>query len=111
MATVKTTLTKQSTDPWILLTDATLFTQEEMDNVVTPYTNFVKSLTGNQGLTTDINGDTAVFTWTYDTMENAATARQEMTDITNTIVSAKNFLLHSKLQSANAIYKSSTIYE
>lgn len=96
MSKIQLTINKTDNDPWILITDESLFTENELVSVVRPYINYITNLNGKQDYSQDIVGNTATFTWTFDTPENADYAKNAMTDLNNTYVSQKKELLKSK---------------
>lgn len=111
MAKIIVTVTKRESDPWILLKKDMvnqIFTQDEIDLIIRPYINYVKSLPGylyDQSSVT-INGNTAVSEMVFDTNENLESAYPNLFGIdVNEIVKNKNLLVRAKVLAAGAQYQ------
>lgn len=120
MARILITITKQNDDPWILLKrDLTqaVFSQEEIDNVIAPYYQYIKALPGYnyEQSSVEITGNTSVSTIVFDTIENAANAYLKLypsdEQTLDQVVKNKNQLIKQKMQEAGVHYSFSTILD
>lgn len=110
MPRIITTITKQPSDPWIILKEgmtSDIFSEEEINNIILPYVEYVRSLLGiitPETLST-IENDTFTSTLSFDTIENTSLAYSKLfgTEL-DPIVVAKNNLLKQKMTSANLVY-------
>ena len=98
------TNTNASSNSWIDPADHnTVFTTDELTNVINPYENFIKTLPGFISVGTEISGNTCTQTMVFDTPDNANSAfKQQYSsnkgDI-NPIVAARNLLYKNKFSS------------
>ena len=109
MAKLILKLAKQPGDPWITMLDSSKFTQEELDTVINPYFEYVRSLPGLQIQTPPPQAvfydDTNESTMLFDTEQDAINARELLFIApTDSRVIAKNTLMRSKLQAENVKY-------
>ena len=109
MARIITKITKRPSDPWIMLSDASIFTADELTNVINPYFDYVKTLPGlviQSPLPAPfLYDDTAESSMIFDTQENAISASEALFfNPTNPAVLAKNALMRKKTEDAGAVY-------
>jgi hypothetical protein len=86
--------------PWILQEDyAEHFTQQEMDEILTPYFQFVASLTGFVETTQEEIDDTLVVKIEFDTMENLTAAENQISGAdANIIVKTRMEFFKNRIQ-------------
>lgn len=116
MAKLIIKLTKQPQDPWILLSDTSQFTQEEIDTIITPYYDYVKTLPGIQVQTPFpepvITDNTSVSTLLFDTNKDIIVARDKLfLEPKDAAVINKNALIRQKLMAAGVKYTVETELE
>lgn len=113
MAQIIVTITKQESDPWILLKKEIvndIFSQEEINNITKPYIEYIKTLQGydySQSFI-DIVGNTATTHMFFDTLENASNAFVKLypdnEQTLEQVVKNKNTLIKQKMQEAGVQY-------
>jgi len=88
------------TKPWILDSQRQeYFTQEEINNIIIPYTEYVKNLPGALSIDVQEVDNTLVVKQEFDTQENlnnAAVAQAK--DTQNSIVKLRNELYENKMK-------------
>lgn len=92
---VLTTTKSASNVPWVNTskTDYTNISESDYQTYITPYWNFVRSLTGFQSITNSVTDTTATATISFDTSDNANNALMQITNNTgNKIISDRNHL-------------------
>lgn len=84
---------------WILESEySDYFTQTEIDDILTPYTSFMSTLTGSMGYTVEELGNTLVVKQEFDTEDNMKAALNIIGgDGIHTIVKNRNDLIKNKL--------------
>lgn len=120
MARILITITKQNDDPWILIKRdliQDIFSQEEIDNTIKPYFQYIKALPGYiyEQSSVEITGNTSVSTMVFDTIENAANAYVKLypanEQTLEQVVKNKNQLIKQKMQEAGVHYSFSAILD
>jgi hypothetical protein len=108
MPKIVTTITKKPNDPWILITRPEVFTAAEMEDVITPYLYYVRSLPGFMtGLKTNSITDNVFVNEIYfDTEENARNAKELLfgENLDDRIV-RKNALMKRKILAKSVTYR------
>lgn len=117
MAKLTRKLTKHDSEPWVLTTDeyiSTYFTQEEINNIITPYNQILLNSPGYiaNSKTEFYDGNTYTWTREYENLESLQSAMVEMSDENNPIVAARNQKL-KEVMLANGVtsYKAETKIE
>ena len=110
MPKIITVITKNESDPWVLLNQevsATVFTQEERDTIIAPYVEYTRALPGIQvnQITGVFQDNTFTSTLVFDTAENTSNAYQKLfgTNL-DPVVVAKNSLFKNKMQNLGISY-------
>ena len=116
MAKLITRMTKRPGDQWILMSDTSLFTEDEIANIITPYFDYVKSLPGIKIQTPPpapvMYDDTLEGTLQFETEADALNARELLFfKPTDPAVLNKNALMRQKMQTAGAVYSLNIILE
>lgn len=90
--------------PWIFPEDYSKhFTTNEIETILTPYFDYVQSLTGFVGTTQEEIGDTLVVKLEFDTMENLNAAESVLQGANpHSIVKTRMDLLKNKLTELGA---------
>ena len=109
-------MTKRPEDKWVMLSDTSIFTQDEMTNIVNPYFEYVRSLPGIKIQTPPptpvLYDDTAEGTMLFETEADALGARDALYfNPTDPAVLNKNALMRQKTQAAGAVYSFNIIIE
>ena len=117
MSKIIITITKKDNDPWILFKSgiaSSVFSQQEINDVVKPFFDFLKSIPGYDydSSGTTIDGNTSRTEMVFDTKENMMNAFSKLfgPDVEN-VVKNKNELLASRIAESNATYESRIDYE
>lgn len=106
-------LDKKVYDPWIVASPGNqnvnqYFTQQEIDNVLTPYIAFIESLPGRvagKEYAEYVSDTNYTVVREYDTLDNAKNAMLKLSDAGGVpIVIAKNALVRSKMAENAIIY-------
>jgi hypothetical protein len=72
------------------------FTPAEIDTILDPYHKFLVALPGYVSSATNIDGNTMTVTHTFDTMEHATNAKEQLNDnVTSPIVLANRDLMQT----------------
>lgn len=110
MPKIITTITKQSSEPWIILKEgmsSDIFSEEERNNIILPYIEYVRSLPGiisDETLST-VENNTFTSILSFDTIEHTTAAYNKLFGAQlDAIVVAKNDLLKQKMTSSNLRY-------
>jgi hypothetical protein len=108
MLTITRTLSKRSNDPWITTSNTSIFTQQEMDSVITPYLNFLNSLPGFQAnnYTETFLNDTYTTIMCFDADENGLDVVNLLFgNSSNPQVVNKNNLINQKMKTSGVVYQ------
>jgi hypothetical protein len=93
-----TTITKKSNHEWFDYTVPGFFTQNEIDTIVQPYIDHLKSFPGYLNYQKQYDGDTLTITRTFDTVENARNFLNNFESAANPIIGKFNNLLRVRNQ-------------
>ena len=91
---VLTTTKSASNVPWVNTskTDYSNISESDYKTYITPYWNFVRSLTGFQSITNSVTDTTATVTISFDTSDNANNALVQIANGSNQVVANRNTL-------------------
>lgn len=117
MPTITVTLKKSAGDSWVLASRdhaAEHYTQEEIDNTLIPFLEYIKTLPGyDWANTTSVfseDNNTLTTTHNFDTIENAIDADLKMfTPEEGTISYTRNQLVQSRIKSSGFNYTFSKV--
>lgn len=108
---------KKEGDPWVSLNRDLIrdyLTEQEIQDVITPYFLFVHNLPGSlhEENTSVIDGNTQTATLNFDSYANLQNAKSKLfgPDM-NPVVIAKNALLKSKMDALGVTYTNSVMLE
>jgi hypothetical protein len=101
---IKTITNKSNNKAWINTNEyQNYFTQEQIDGIINPYTDYVQSLPGFISVNIEETSNTLVITHEFDTQENLEVALNNLGGPNvNSIVVMRNTLFTEKLQGLGA---------